>query len=51
MKNNVPMDAAQVIYIGKLPPREVLLGQLLGMLASPIRSFMYLLDQKSKTQK
>ncbi len=45
-----PMDAAQVIMIGKLPPREVLLAQLLGMLAAPIRSFLYILDQKSKAQ-
>jgi large subunit ribosomal protein L10 len=43
-----PMDGVQVIAIGRLPPREVLLAQLLGMIASPIRSFMYLLDQKSK---
>jgi large subunit ribosomal protein L10 len=42
------MDADQIIYIGKLPPREVVLAQLLGMLAAPIRSFMYILDQKSK---
>src|SRR5258708_5707734 len=48
MKNKLPMDSAQIVYIGKLPPREVLLAQLLGMLAAPIRSFMYLLDQKSK---
>lgn len=48
LKKSLPMDAAQIVYIGKLPPREVLLAQLLGMLASPIRSFMYLLDQKSK---
>ena len=45
---SVPMDAQQIAYIGKLPPREVLLAQLLGMLAGPIRSFMYILDQKSK---
>ncbi len=44
----VAMNAEQIIYIGKLPPREVVLAQLLGMLAAPIRSFMYLLDQKSK---
>jgi large subunit ribosomal protein L10 len=43
-----PLDAAQVVYIGKLPPREVLLAQLLGTMAGPIRSFLYLLDQKSK---
>lgn len=42
------VDAQQIIYIGKLPPREVLLAQLLGMLTAPIRSFMYVLDQKSK---
>jgi large subunit ribosomal protein L10 len=42
------MDAEQIIYIGKLPPREVVLAQLLGMLAAPIRSFLYILDEKSK---
>jgi len=50
VKGNAPVDATQVVFIGKLPPREVLLAQLFGMLAAPIRSFMYLLDQKSKTQ-
>ncbi len=43
-----PMDAEEIIYIGKLPPREVVLAQLLGMLAAPIRSFLYILDEKSK---
>jgi len=42
------MTAEDVVYIGKLPPREVVLAQLLGMLAAPIRSFLYLLDEKSK---
>ena len=50
VKGNAQMDAAQVVAIGKLPPREVLLAQVLGMLATPIRSFMYLVDQKSKKQ-
>ncbi len=45
---NAMIDAEQVIYIGKLPPREVLLAQLLGVMAGPIRSFMYLLDEKAK---
>jgi large subunit ribosomal protein L10 len=45
---NATMNAQQVIAIGKLPPREVLLGQLLGMLNAPIRSFIYVLDQKAK---
>ena len=42
------LDAKQVVFIGKLPSREVLLGQLFGMISSPIRSFLYVLDQKSK---
>ncbi len=42
------MTAEDVVYIGKLPPREVVLAQLLGMLAAPIRSFLYILDEKSK---
>ena len=49
VKGKLPVDAAQVVFIGKLPPREVLLAQLLGMLAAPLRSFMYLLDQKAKS--
>jgi large subunit ribosomal protein L10 len=48
MKASAGVDAQQIIYIGKLPPREVLLAQLLGMLTAPIRSFMYVLDQKAK---
>lgn len=43
-----PVDAATIVMIGKLPPREVLLAQLLGMIAAPIRSFLYVLDQKAK---
>lgn len=43
-----PIDAARIVFIGRLPPREVLLAQLLGMLSAPIRSFLYLLDQKAK---
>ena len=37
-----------VMRVGTLPTREVLLAQFLGMLAAPVRSFLYLLDQKSK---
>ena len=48
VKGGKALHAAQVVFIGKLPPREALLGQLLGMLAAPIRSFLYVLDQKSK---
>jgi len=41
------MPASQVNMIGQLPPREVLLAQLLGILAAPIRSFLYILQQKA----
>lgn len=42
------VDAETVKMIGKLPPREVLLAQVVGMLAAPIRMFLYVLDQKTK---
>lgn len=42
------IPAGRLITIGSLPAREVLLAQLLGMLAAPIRSFLYVLDQKAK---
>lgn len=44
----LPIDAAQIVMIGKLPPREVLLAQLLGMISAPIKSLLYILDQKAK---
>lgn len=42
------VGAEQVKAIGELPSREVLLGQLVGMLAAPIRAFLYVLSEKSK---
>jgi ribosomal protein L10 len=48
MKAGVAMDSGQIVAIGKLPPRDVLLAQFLGMLSAPIRSFLYVLDQKAK---
>ena len=48
MAKNSSFDASQIVFIGKLPPREVLLSQLLGALAGPIRSLLYVLDQKTK---
>lgn len=41
-------DAETVKRIGQLPSREILLGQLVGMLAAPIKMFMYVLNEKSK---
>lgn len=48
IKASAKVGAEKIIFIGKLPPREILLAQLLGMLAAPLRSFMYILDQRSK---
>jgi large subunit ribosomal protein L10 len=49
LKNKVAIDASRLVFIGKLPPREILLAQLLGMLAAPIKSLLYVLDQKAKS--
>lgn len=43
-----PLDKATVLMIGNLPTREVLLGQLLGMLTAPVRQFLFILKQKSE---
>jgi large subunit ribosomal protein L10 len=45
---NEYVTAANVAMLGNLPPREVLLGQLVGMVASPIRSLLFVLSEKSK---
>jgi len=45
------VDPERIVFIGKLPPREVLLAQLLGVIAGPLRAFMYLLQEKSKQTK
>lgn len=42
------INGAEVKMIGQLPAREILLGQLMGTIAGPMRAFLYLLDQKSK---
>lgn len=43
------MPADEVIALGKLPSREVLLSQVVGMVASPIRSFLFVLNERSKS--
>jgi large subunit ribosomal protein L10 len=48
MKRAMTIPAMEIAYIGKLPPREVILAQLLGIMSAPIRSFLYVLDEKSK---
>lgn len=42
------IDAKEVMVIGKLPPREILIGQLVGMIAAPIKSFLFVLKAKSE---
>ncbi|MEK7555355.1 MAG: 50S ribosomal protein L10 [Patescibacteria group bacterium] len=42
------MDAEKVKFIGKLPSREILLGQLVGMIATPMKMFLSVLKQKSE---
>ena len=45
-KEEVPFETIQMI--GSLPPREILLAQLMGTLAAPLRGLMYILSEKSK---
>lgn len=48
LEAKVPVPGETVIMIGKLPSREVLLGQLLGMFAAPMSQLMYTLQAKSE---
>ena len=41
-------DAARAAFYGQLPTRDVALSGVLGMFIAPLKSFMYLVDQKSK---
>lgn len=42
------IDSKTVMSIGQLPPKEILLGQLVGMLSMPIKMFMNVLSEKAK---
>ncbi len=44
------VDQATVLFIGTLPSRDVVLAQFMGMLQAPLRSFLYILQQKSQQQ-
>lgn len=41
------IPSEEVIMLGQLPPKEILLGQLVGMMAYPIRSFMFVLKERA----
>jgi large subunit ribosomal protein L10 len=42
------IDADTVVKIGKLPSREVLLSQLVGVLSAPMRMLAYVLNEKGR---
>ena len=42
------LTAARIIAIGDLPPREVLLGQLVGTIAAPLKSLLFVLQEAAK---
>lgn len=42
------LAAETVMAVGSLPSRDVLLGRVVGVLAGPIRAFMYVLSEKAK---
>ncbi|OGY59741.1 MAG: 50S ribosomal protein L10 [Candidatus Colwellbacteria bacterium RIFCSPLOWO2_01_FULL_48_10] len=49
--NKLEMPLPTLQAIGKLPSREVLLGQVLGGLTGPIRKLMYVLQEVAKGRK
>ncbi len=48
LKNKEMITKDQFIVIAKLPSREVLLAQLVGMIGAPIRSLMMVLKAKAE---
>lgn len=42
------IDAETVKKIGQLPPREILLAQLIGMFSAPLKMFMSVLQERGK---
>jgi large subunit ribosomal protein L10 len=42
------VERSTMVRYGQIPSREILLGQLVGMLASPIRSLLFVMQEKSK---
>lgn len=48
LKQQKEISKDEIILIGNLPSREVALAQLIGMISSPLRSLIYVLQEKSK---
>jgi len=47
-ENKTVMTSEEFLVIAKLPSRDVLLAQVMGGMAGPVRAFMYILDQLAK---
>ncbi len=48
IKDKKFIESEEVIKLGRLPSRQVLLGQLVGVLSSPIKMLLVVLSEKSK---
>ena len=48
VEGKVEIPRETMIKIGALPPREVLLGYIVGSIAAPLRGLMYVLKSKSE---
>ena len=44
------IEGAEVRKIGQLPSREILLAQVVGTIAAPLKAFMYVLSETVKRQ-
>ena len=42
--NGQPMNAAQIESLSKLPSKEILLGQLVGVMNAPVRNFVFAIN-------
>jgi len=48
LENKQVIDVKTINLLGSLPPRKVLLSQVIGAIAGPLRAFLYILNAKSK---
>jgi len=42
------VDSERIVFLGNLPPREIILAQFFGLLKSPVQSLLYILKEQSK---
>ncbi|MBS3903433.1 MAG: 50S ribosomal protein L10 [Anaplasmataceae bacterium] len=48
IEGKLALTAEDIRALGQLPPREVLLAQIMGLMVASLKSFMYILQEKSK---